>query len=97
MPSVLTLISIYSDSRVYVKQARLVEGKDPQNELFRYDCKLTQKVLKDSCDLLGERQEMLMFLQYLEHHGLRLPSVVSDAAIVQSSWVIVNKFTSFYS
>lgn len=34
-------LSIYSDSRVDVNQARLVEGKDPQNELFRHVCKLT--------------------------------------------------------
>lgn len=60
MLSVLTLISIYSGSKVGVHQARLVEGKDPQNELFRHVCKLTYKVLKDSCDLLGERQEMLI-------------------------------------
>lgn len=85
MLSVLTLISIYSDSRVDVNQTRLVEEKDPQNKLFGHVCKLTYKMLKDSCDLLGEGQEMLMFLQYLEHHGLRLPSVVSDAALVQSS------------
>lgn len=95
MPSVLTLISIYSDSKLDVNQARLVEGKDTQNELSRHVCKLTYKVLNDS--LLGERQEMLMFLQNLEHHGLRLPPIVSDAAIVQSSWVIVINFTSLYS
>lgn len=67
-----------------VNQARLVEGKDLQNELFKYVCTLTYKLLKDSCDLVGEGQEILMFLQYFQHNGLRLPSIVSDAVLVQS-------------
>lgn len=95
--SVLTLIYIYRGSRADVNQARLVEGKDLQNELFKYVCTLTYKLLKDSCDLLGEGQEILMFLRYFQHNGLRLPSIVSDAVLVQSCWVNLNKFTSLYS
>lgn len=92
--SVLTLISIYRDSRAHVNQARLVERKDLQNELFKYVCTLTYKLLKDSCDLLDEGQEILTFLQCFQHNRLRLPSIVSDAVLVQSCWAILNKFAN---
>lgn len=92
--SVLSLISIYRDSRADVNQARLVEGKDLWNECFKYVCTLTYKLLKYNRELLGVGQEML-FLQYFPHGGLRLPSIA--AVSVWSRWVILNKSTSFYS
>lgn len=95
--SVLTLISIYRDSRIDVNQARLVGRKDLQNELFKYVCTLTYNLLKDSCDLVGEGHEILIFWQYFQHNGLRVPSIASDAVLVQPCWVILNKFTSLRS
>lgn len=61
-----TLIS-YRDSRVDVNQSRLVEGRCLRNELFKYVCTLTYKLLKGRCDLLGEGQEMLP--QSFPHSG----------------------------
>lgn len=86
MLSVLTLISIYGDSGMEVNQAWLVEGKDLQNELFKYVCTLTYKLLKDSCDLLGEGQEILSFLLCFQYNGLRLPSIACNVCEILLSY-----------
>lgn len=85
MLSVLTLISIYGDSGVEVNQAWLVEGKGLQNELFKYVCTLTYKLLKDSCDLLGEGQETV-FLCCFQYNGLRLPSIAYNPCAILLSY-----------
>lgn len=85
MLSVLTLISIYGDSGVEVNQAWLVEGKGLQNELFKYVCTLTYKLLKDSCDLLGEGQETV-FLCCFQYNVLRLPSIAYNPCAILLSY-----------